>query len=381
MSTLCARDSENDQTPRLSTDYSPASSRRYCFVLVGVLTLSLFSPSFWHPRKDPLLLPEPSQAWRVAVQSCNQQRSTPLALTPDDSTAAAGLWVSSSQQVLCISVELPESIARRSAGITVTQQQHEATGCTHPLTIDQQCTLHGLVHIAVCDKCNAQVCIGNVTRYPLRIMRLDKDQGSIPVDKQMLRNVGLSNAEKTFLSNVQQLTRAHSINFRFLISGPSYGLVHSLPMAAVLPSSEFVYTSKTDGFSSLAVALLGITNRSCNSSFEFVHQTQQEVSQATIEWLQASATNIALMGTQAHTAREWHSTQPSQLKGRFAQVHITAHGHDEDHFNVARDYPCQNVDISDFPNPFKSPELQFTRTVDRCAIRLAQIECPVCCSE
>ena len=362
---------------------SAARSRRYCFVLVGVLALSsLFSPSFWHTNKASLLFPEPSRAWRVAVHSCNEERSSPLALTPDDSTAAAGLWVSSSQQVLCIFVELPDSVARRSAGITVTQQQHEATGCTHPLTIDQQCTLHGLVHIAVCDKCSAQVCLGNVTRYPLRIMRLDKDQGSLPVDKQMLRNVGLSNAEKTFLSKVQQLTRAYSIKFRFLISGPSYGLVHSLPMAAVLPASEFVYSSKTDtGFSSLAVALLGITNHSCNSSFEFVHQTQQEVTQATVEWLQASVTNIALMGTQAHTAREWHSTQPSQLKGRFAQVHMTAHGHDEDHFNVARDYKCQNVDISDFPNPFKSSELQFTRTVHRCTISLAQIECPVCCSE
>ena len=167
---------------------------------------------------------------------------------------------------------------------------------------------------------------------------------------------------------------------RFVIGGPSYGFAHNLPMGTVLPGTKFVHDKSGRTHDGWALAVLNIPVRnssdstpilapqaSCRAGAGKIRRTE---SADTAKWLGASTRNVVLFGTQSLTAREWKKKPPAYLntKGRLSQVHATGHGSDEDSFNVCDDYGCNAAKITDFPNPNKAAELQFTKTVHRCGM-------------
>ena len=255
---------------------------------------------------------------------------------------------------LCLLVSSPESSHQYTRGFAVSSTR--GTGCDQEFSrpgqvLDVQVSYLGLLHIATCDRCEHRVCVGAQTVFLVRQMpswplaipysiTYSVELGSLHNDQMA---DPFSGTERSFMSTIRDLIQEHQIRFRFLVTGPSYGFVHSLPSAALFPGTEFIVghpVHESLDLVSWSIAALKVTN----VSSRITRMDRGEITSAMQQWLKQSAKNVLLMGTKASTAITWRDSTQLNKVARFAgRVYVTGHGSDEDCFNTNDVYPCAKV--------------------------------------
>jgi len=346
---------------------------------------------------------ECSTSWeervRASVDDCNGQdqiwlsRITPQSVWNNASEVGARANLFIRRQVgggpFCFSIT---AAGRRRSSIRFSVQDssnpiRRRSKCTRdydddkPVVVDNQ--PDGLYHVTVCaDGCVVLFALHILTTWP----HVDDDNDDAldmthstakrlhniqrwMTQRQQKFSVFKSDAEMQFSKQAEQLVRDYDINVRFYVSGIEYGFVHSLPAGLIVPSTKFYFARDEQGGEGAEPYLRWVDWSLRASDWGTSPQGWPDLNTAANSmraYLEESAGNVLITGTQAQIMKHWSAdstSAPSETRG--AQILLTAHGTDEDHMGANDDYSCLNATIEDFPNPWKNPELQCTKTVHR----------------